>query len=147
MRFSSKISTVMIVKKSVRNWVEVSLFFRKRLGNLWEQQSNICLQFRNGVEIRNVAYPSLAMSLENGCRNILVVDGYSTDMTMQAVRQKGVSVVEQHGGGKTGAIGTQLNKCRALGCPMCSALASILHTIKISGNVTSTVGDEAGRPS
>lgn len=46
--------------------------------------------------------------LENGYRNILVVDGYSTDMTVQAARQKGVSVVEQHGKGKTGAIRTAI---------------------------------------
>jgi dolichol-phosphate mannosyltransferase len=44
--------------------------------------------------------------LENGYNHILVVDGYSTDMTVQAARQKGVTVIEQHGRGKTGAIRT-----------------------------------------
>ena len=43
---------------------------------------------------------------ENGYRNILVVDGYSTDLTVQAARRKGATVVEQHGRGKTGAIKT-----------------------------------------
>jgi dolichol-phosphate mannosyltransferase len=46
--------------------------------------------------------------LENGYRNILVVDGYSTDLTAQAARRKGVTVVEQHGRGKTGAIKTAI---------------------------------------
>ena len=46
--------------------------------------------------------------LENGYRNILVVDGYSTDLTVQAARDKGVTVVEQHGRGKTGAIKTAI---------------------------------------
>jgi len=44
--------------------------------------------------------------LENGYSKILVVDGYSTDLTVQAARQKGVTVIEQHGKGKTGAIQT-----------------------------------------
>jgi len=44
--------------------------------------------------------------LQNGYRNILVVDGYSTDNTAQAARQKGVVVVTQHGRGKAGAIKT-----------------------------------------
>lgn len=41
---------------------------------------------------------------ENGYRNILVVDGYSTDLTADAARRKGVPVIKQHGRGKTGAI-------------------------------------------
>ena len=48
--------------------------------------------------------------LENGYRNILVVDGYSTDLTAQAARSKGVTVVEQHGRGKTGAIKTAIEQ-------------------------------------
>jgi dolichol-phosphate mannosyltransferase len=46
--------------------------------------------------------------LENGYKNILVVDGYSTDLTAQAAQGKGVTVVEQHGRGKTGAIKTAI---------------------------------------
>ncbi len=48
--------------------------------------------------------------LENGYRNILVVDGYSTDLTAQAARNKGVTVVGQHGRGKTGAIKTAIER-------------------------------------
>jgi dolichol-phosphate mannosyltransferase len=47
---------------------------------------------------------------ENGYRNILVVDGYSTDLTAEAARSKGVTVVEQHGRGKTGAIKTAVEQ-------------------------------------
>jgi dolichol-phosphate mannosyltransferase len=45
---------------------------------------------------------------ENDYRNILVVDGYSSDLTAQVARGKGVTVVEQHGRGKTGAIKTAI---------------------------------------
>lgn len=45
---------------------------------------------------------------ENGYNNILVVDGYSTDLTLEAARSKGVTVIEQHGRGKTGAIKTAI---------------------------------------
>jgi len=50
--------------------------------------------------------------LENGYSNILVVDGYSTDLTAQVARQKAVTVVEQHGRGKTGAIRTAIDNVR-----------------------------------
>jgi len=43
---------------------------------------------------------------ENGYTNVLVVDGYSTDMTVEAARKRGATVIEQHGRGKTGAIQT-----------------------------------------
>ena len=46
--------------------------------------------------------------LEKGYRNILVVDGYSTDSTLQVAREKGVAAVQQHGRGKTGAIQTAI---------------------------------------
>ena len=48
--------------------------------------------------------------LENGYRNILVVDGYSSDLTAEVARRKGVTVVEQHGRGKTGAIKTAIEQ-------------------------------------
>ena len=44
----------------------------------------------------------------NEYQNILVVDGYSTDNTVAAAQAKGVEVVSQHGGGKTGAIITAI---------------------------------------
>jgi dolichol-phosphate mannosyltransferase len=43
-----------------------------------------------------------------GYRNILVVDGYSSDGTVEVAKQKGVEVVLQHGAGKAGAIRTAL---------------------------------------
>ena len=43
-----------------------------------------------------------------GYRNILVVDGYSSDLTAESARGKGATVVEQHGKGKTGAIDTAI---------------------------------------
>jgi len=44
----------------------------------------------------------------NGYQNILVVDGYSVDNTVAASQAKGVTVLTQHGGGKTGAIITAI---------------------------------------
>jgi dolichol-phosphate mannosyltransferase len=45
--------------------------------------------------------------LKEGYSNILVVDGYSTDRTLQVVEKKnGVKIIQQHGKGKTGAIET-----------------------------------------
>ena len=46
----------------------------------------------------------------NGYQNILVVDGYSVDNTVAAAQAKGVVVVTQHGGGKTGAIITAIEQ-------------------------------------
>src|SRR5208337_1846875 len=46
----------------------------------------------------------------NGYRNILVVDGYSVDNTFANAQAKGVMVVSQHGGGKTGAIITAIEQ-------------------------------------
>jgi len=43
-----------------------------------------------------------------GYQNILVVDGYSTDETIQLVKSKGVQFIHQHGRGKTGAIKTAI---------------------------------------
>jgi dolichol-phosphate mannosyltransferase len=39
-----------------------------------------------------------------GYRKILVVDGYSKDMTIEVAKQKGARVIGQHGKGKTGAV-------------------------------------------
>jgi len=50
--------------------------------------------------------------LENGYTKILVVDGYSTDLTAEVARRKGVTVIEQHGRGKTGAIQTAIENVR-----------------------------------
>jgi dolichol-phosphate mannosyltransferase len=46
----------------------------------------------------------------NGYPNILVVDGYSKDMTVQVARSKEVTVIQQHGRGKTGAIRTAIEQ-------------------------------------
>jgi len=43
---------------------------------------------------------------ECGFSNILVVDGHSTDRTVEIAREKGVSVVLQHGSGKRDALET-----------------------------------------
>ena len=39
-----------------------------------------------------------------GYGNILVVDGYSTDKTVEIAKEKGVNVISQHGKGKAGAV-------------------------------------------
>ena len=44
--------------------------------------------------------------INNEYPNILVVDGYSKDNTVQIAENKGVYVVQQHSLGKTGAIKT-----------------------------------------
>ena len=46
--------------------------------------------------------------LSEGYTNVLVVDGYSTDRTVDIAKSKGVKVVFQHGPGKTGAIKTAI---------------------------------------
>ncbi|MEM3083832.1 MAG: glycosyltransferase family 2 protein [Nitrososphaerales archaeon] len=43
-----------------------------------------------------------------GLKNILVVDGYSSDRTVDIATQMGAKVVYQHGKGKTGAIKTAI---------------------------------------
>ncbi len=45
----------------------------------------------------------------HGYTHILVVDGYSTDQTVQVAESKGAEVVSQHGRGKTGAIKTAID--------------------------------------
>jgi dolichol-phosphate mannosyltransferase len=47
---------------------------------------------------------------EYGYRNILVVDGNSTDHTAQVARNKGAVVITQHGVGKTGAVLTAIEQ-------------------------------------
>lgn len=44
-----------------------------------------------------------------GCENILVVDGYSTDLTVEIAKAHGAKVVQQHGRGKAGAIKTAID--------------------------------------
>jgi len=46
--------------------------------------------------------------IAEGYRNILVVDGYSTDRTVDIAKSKGVSVVYQGGVGKAGAVATAI---------------------------------------
>lgn len=47
-----------------------------------------------------------------GYKNILVVDGYSKDKTIQIAKQKGVKVIYQTGRGKAGAIRTAIQKVK-----------------------------------
>ena len=47
-----------------------------------------------------------------GFKNILVVDGYSSDGTIDAVKKYPISVVFQHGKGKTGALKTAFEKVK-----------------------------------
>ncbi|MCD6349139.1 MAG: glycosyltransferase [Candidatus Korarchaeota archaeon] len=46
--------------------------------------------------------------LSEGYTNILVIDGYSTDRTVEIARSKGVKVIYQRGKGKAGAIKTAI---------------------------------------
>lgn len=46
---------------------------------------------------------------EVGCKNILVVDGYSADATVKVAESRGVRVIQQNGRGKTGAIKTAVD--------------------------------------
>jgi dolichol-phosphate hexosyltransferase len=47
--------------------------------------------------------------LNEGYSNILVVDGYSIDKTLQIIREKKeITIIQQHGKGKTGAIKTAI---------------------------------------
>jgi dolichol-phosphate mannosyltransferase len=41
---------------------------------------------------------------------ILTVDGYSTDLTAEAARTRGATVIQQHGRGKTGAVRTAIER-------------------------------------
>ncbi len=47
--------------------------------------------------------------VRTGYRNIVVVDGYSTDQTVQVAQREGVTVILQHGRGKAGAIKTAID--------------------------------------
>jgi len=49
---------------------------------------------------------------QEGYTNILVVDGYSHDGTVEIAREKGAVVVYQHGTGKTGALKTAMEHVR-----------------------------------
>jgi dolichol-phosphate mannosyltransferase len=47
-----------------------------------------------------------------GFQKIIVVNGYSNDGTVDIAKQKGVSVVFQHGAGKTGALKTNIERLK-----------------------------------
>jgi len=47
--------------------------------------------------------------MEVGYKNILVVDGYSSDGTVKVAESRGVRVVQQNGHGKTGALKTAVD--------------------------------------
>lgn len=48
--------------------------------------------------------------MAEGFRNILVVDGYSTDNTVELVQEKGAKLIYQHGPGKAGAVRTAIER-------------------------------------
>ena len=48
--------------------------------------------------------PLIEETMAAGYRNVLVVDGYSSDGTPRIARDKGARVIGQHGKGKAGAI-------------------------------------------
>lgn len=55
------------------------------------------------------AIPSVLQEIFSaGYRNVLIVDGYSTDRTLDILKDSSVPVIQQHGRGKTGAIKTAL---------------------------------------
>lgn len=57
---------------------------------------------------REAIGPLLDELRQEGYENVLVVDGYSTDGTPDVARERGATVVFQHGAGKAGAIKTAL---------------------------------------
>jgi glycosyltransferase involved in cell wall biosynthesis len=91
-----------------------------------EEFSNKDLQFYNGDSISELIKDDLTIVIpvlneeegigkvikevkNEGYRNILVVDGYSTDKTVSIASNNGVKIVYQHGIGKTGAIKTAID--------------------------------------
>src|SRR5208283_2977417 len=53
--------------------------------------------------------PVIDELFQEGYNNILIVDGYSADKTLQIIEAKeGVTLIQQHGRGKTGAIKTAI---------------------------------------
>jgi len=52
--------------------------------------------------------------IQNGYQNIMVVDGYSTDSTVEVARGKNAFVISQHGKGKTGAVRTAIENVSTL---------------------------------
>jgi dolichol-phosphate mannosyltransferase len=48
--------------------------------------------------------------ISHGYRHILVVDGYSTDGTVEVAKSKGAEVIQQHSNGKTGAVRTAIDR-------------------------------------
>jgi dolichol-phosphate mannosyltransferase len=51
--------------------------------------------------------------MNEGYYNILVVDGYSSDDTIEVARQYDVKIIHQHGNGKTGAIKTSVDHIKS----------------------------------
>lgn len=50
--------------------------------------------------------------LENGYRNVIVVDGHSDDKTVDIAKSKGIRVLTQNSHGKTAAVSTALSEVR-----------------------------------
>lgn len=77
----------------------------ERISGLTKDDVTVILPVLNEEEGVGVVIDEI---LQNGYRNILVIDGYSTDNTVQAAQRRGVTVIQQHGRGKTGAIRTAI---------------------------------------
>jgi dolichol-phosphate mannosyltransferase len=54
--------------------------------------------------------PVIAELREDGYEKILVVDGYSSDVTAESAHENGVKVLYQHGIGKAGAVRTAIER-------------------------------------
>ncbi len=67
--------------------------------------------------------------LSEGYKNILVIDGYSTDKTLQILKEKSIKIISQHGKGKTGAVKTAIEN------------VSTPYMLVIDGDFTYPAGD------
>jgi glycosyltransferase involved in cell wall biosynthesis len=77
-----------------------------QLGAIAKDQVTIVIPVKNEEQAIKLVIDELS---EEGYSNILVVDGYSSDKTTQIIKEKTkVKFIEQHGGGKTGAVKTAI---------------------------------------
>jgi dolichol-phosphate mannosyltransferase len=76
-----------------------------RGGNVSPEHVTIVIPTLNEAEAIGTVIDELK---SEGYDNILVVDGYSTDKTVEIARERGVKVIYQRGAGKAGAIRTAI---------------------------------------
>jgi glycosyltransferase involved in cell wall biosynthesis len=79
--------------------------FGRILDRLIKDQVTVVLPVLNEAEALNCLLEEIRAE---SFRNILVVDGYSSDGTPEIARSAGVSIIYQHGAGKAGAIRTAI---------------------------------------